>query len=48
MFESLINILDIKKCFDYHKADKIYKVCPLIFDGLQALDTKENSELLTE
>jgi len=44
----LFNILDINKCFDYHKGDKIYKVCPLIFDGLQALDTKENRELLTE
>jgi hypothetical protein len=44
----LFNILDSYKCFDYCKGDKIYKVCPLIFDGLQALDNKENRDLLTE
>jgi hypothetical protein len=44
----LFKILDSHKCFDYYKGDKIYKVCPLIFDGLQALDNKENRELLTD
>ncbi len=44
----LFNILDFNKCFDYHKADKIYKVCSLFFYGLQPLHNKENRELLTE
>ena len=43
----LFKILDSYKCFDYNKEDKIYKVCSLIFDGLQPLDNKENRELLT-
>lgn len=42
----LYNILDFNKCFDYYINDKIYKVCPLIFDGLQVLDNKENRQLL--
>lgn len=42
----LYNILDFYKCFDYYINDKIYKVCPLIFDGLQVLDNKENRQLL--
>ena len=43
----LYNILDMNKCFDYEKDGKIYKVCALIFDGLQPLDNKENRDLLT-
>lgn len=43
----LFKILDNHKCFNYYKGDNIYKVCSLIFDGLQVLDNKENKKLLT-
>lgn len=44
----LYNILDKKNCFDYEREGKIYKVCSLIFDGLQPLDNDKNRKLLNE
>lgn len=45
--KELFNILDNHKCFDYEKDNKIYKICSLIFDGLQPLDNESNRNLLT-
>ena len=48
--ESLFKILDKNKCFDYYSQEqnKIYKVCSLIFDGLQVLDNASNRKLINQ
>lgn len=46
--KELYNILDSHKCFDYEKEGKLYKVCSLIFDGLQPLDNETNRNLFTD
>ena len=48
--ECLFKLLDKNKCFDYYSQDqnKVYKVCSLIFDGLQPLDNPQNRKLINK